>query len=184
MLAYKAFNKDMIAKLGRGNMKYEEGVTYKEDKAKCANYGMHCAEDPLDTLNYYGDMDESIYYIVEAGGTVNEDGADTRISCTEMKLTKKLSIYDFVMEAIKYMYIHPQREPHDRVSEEVTANKWFGIARGKAPLVSGKKGAVIAVMKEYPDSCEIEDFNVWIVGQDGIKEDTWYGIDGEEDVDC
>lgn len=183
MIAYKAFSKDMIATMGRGNMKYEEGVTYKEDKAKCANYGMHCAEDPLDTLSYYGNMDESIYYIVEAGGTVNEDGHGTRISCTELRLTQKLSIYDFVMEAIKYMYIHPQREPNDRVSEEVIANKWFGIARGKAPHVKGKQGTVIAVMKEYPDSCEIEDFNIWIVGQDGVKQDTWYGIDGEEDVD-
>lgn len=183
MIAYKAFRKDMVATLGKGNMKYKEGVTYTEDKAKCANYGMHCAEDPLDTLNYYSNMDDSVYYIVEAGGTVNEDGRDTRISCTSMRLTKKLDIYDFVTEAVKYMYIHPQREPNSKVKEEVVANKWFGIARGKTPRVKGKQGTVIAVLKEYPDSCEIEDFNIWIVGQGGIKEDAWYGIDGEEHVD-
>lgn len=184
MIAYKAFRKDMVATMGRGNMKYEEGVTYTEDKAKCANYGMHCAEDPLDTLNYYSNMDDSVYYIVEAGGTVNEDGRDTRISCTQMRLTRKLCIYDFVMEAIKYMFIHPFRECNSRVKEEVIANKWFGIARGKNPLVQGKKGTVVAVLKEYPNTEEIEDFNIWIVGEDGIREDTWYGIDGEENVDC
>lgn len=183
MIAYKAFNKDLTATLGKGKMQYEEGKLYVEEKAKCANYGLHCAEDPLDTLSYYGNMDDSVYYIVEAGGTVNEDGAGTRISCTEMRLTQKLSIYDFVMEAIRYMYIHPQREPNSRVSEEVIANRWFGIARGKAPQVKGPEGAVIAVMKEYPDSCEIEDFEIWIVGQDGVKADTWYGMNGEEDVD-
>lgn len=182
MLVYKAFNKDLTATLGKGKMQYEEGKLYVEDKAKCANYGLHCAEDPLDTLNYYSNMDKSVYYIVEARGTVNEDGTDTRISCTEMRLTQKLSIYDFVMEAIKYMFVHPQREPNRRITEEVTANKWFGIARGKVPRIKGSQGTVIAVMKEYPDSCEIEDFNIWIVGQDGIKEDVWYGIDGEEDV--
>lgn len=183
MIAYKAFNKDLTATLGKGTFQYREGVLYTEDKAKCANCGLHCAEDPLDTLTYYPDMSESLYYIVEASGDINEQGTDTKIACTQMQLMKKLDIYDFVMESIKYMYVHPQREMNRRVSEEVIANKWFGIARGKAPLVKGKKGAVIAVMKEYPDSCEIKDFNIWIVGQDGIKEDTWYGIDGEEDVD-
>ena len=183
MRAYKGFNKDLQAIMGRGRFQYEEGVLYKEDKAKAASTGFHCCENPLDTLEWYSNIDESVYYIVEAGGTVNEDGYLTRISCTELKLIQKMDMFDFVMEAIQYMFVHPLREWNKRVNEEeAEAEKHFAIARGKHPRVKGKKGTVIAVVQEYQNSSEIEDFDIYVVGMNGIEEDTWYGIGGKENV--
>jgi hypothetical protein len=182
MIAYKAFNNKLQATMGKGLFQYEEGVVYREKEAKAARTGFHCCENPLDTLTWYPNMDESVFYIVEAGGTVNEDGYLTRISCTEIQLLHKLDMYEFVEESIKYMFMHPLREWSRKVEEEkAVAEKKFAIARGKSPIVKGKAGTVIAVVQEQADSQEIKDFEIYVVGQNGIKEDTWYGINGEED---
>lgn len=184
MIAYKGFTKNLTAVMGKGEFQYKEGVTYKEEEAKAARTGFHCCENPLDVLSWYHNMDEDVYYIVDAGGTVNEDGYQTRISCTELTLLHRMDIYEFVEEAVKYMFLHPQREWNNHVKEEeAEAYKHFAIARGKSPRVKGKPGTVIALIKECPDSPEIEDYEIYIVGQNGIKEDTWYGMTGEENVD-
>lgn len=183
MIAYKGFNKNLQATMGKGIFQYEEGVLYKEKEAKAQQTGFHCCENPLDTLEWYSSIDDSVYYIVEAGGTINEDGCVTRISCTEIQLLHKLDMYEFVEESIKYMFMHPLREWSSKVKEEkAVAEKHFAIARGKSPRVKGKAGTVIAVVQEQIDSQAIKDFEIYVVGQNGIKEDTWYGMNGEEDV--
>lgn len=184
MLAYKAFNKDLTCTLGKGTFQYKEGVLYKEERAKAQETGFHCCENPLDILRWYPDMEKSVYYKVDAGGSVNEDGYLTRISCTQIMLIQRMDMYEFVEESIKYMFLHPLREWSEKVQEErAAAEKNFAIARGKAPKAKGKPGTVIAVVKEHIDSPEIEDYAIFIVGEKGVMEDTWYGINGEEDAD-
>ena len=85
MRAIKAFNRNLQATLGSGVMTMEAGKTYREKEAKCAHNGFHCAENPLCALGYYNNMD-SRFFIVEAGGDINQDGNGTRISCTELTL--------------------------------------------------------------------------------------------------
>lgn len=51
---FKAFNKDMTCR----GFKYEEGKTYKSDKAEICSSGFHFCENPFDILNYY-DLCES-----------------------------------------------------------------------------------------------------------------------------
>ena len=104
MIAYKGFNKGLVCLGYHFNM----GLNVTPE-ANCRKNGFHCAEDPLDCLTYYSNMDESEYYIVNAGGDVHEDGSDTKISCTELTIIKKLSRKEFVMHALAFIADHPKR---------------------------------------------------------------------------
>ena len=186
MIAYKAFNKDLTCTSGRGVFQYEEGKVYKEDNAKCATTGFHCTNDPLDTLTYYPAMDKSVYYTVDARGDINEDGVDSRISCTEIELMERLDIEDFVYHALLYMFQHPKRKSNEKYVKREKAkpesyrDKWFVIVRGKNPAAAGDKGCVLGLLKEKKDSEEIEEIAIYVVGEDGIKPDTYIDINGEE----
>ena len=54
MIAYKGFRPGMIC-IG---YQFQMGLNVTE-KANCRQNGFHCAEDPLDCLSYYGDVDHS-----------------------------------------------------------------------------------------------------------------------------
>ena len=61
MIAYKGFRPGMIC-IG---YQFQMGLNVTE-KANCRQNGFHCAEDPLDCLSYYSDVDHSEYYNGEA----------------------------------------------------------------------------------------------------------------------
>lgn len=181
MRAYKAFNKDLTCTKGKGIFQYKEGEVYREDSAKCAQTGFHCTNNPLDTLIYYGNMDNSVYYIVDARGDINEDGADSRISCTEMELVHELNIETFVQHALCYIVKHPKRKMNEQYvqREKAKGGKWFAIVRGKNPTAAGPAGCILGFLKEKEDSEEIEEIAIYVVGED-VKPDTYIDIDGKE----
>ena len=51
MKAYKGFKKDLTC-LG---YKFNEDGINKTDQANCRKNGFHCAENPMDCLDYYSD---------------------------------------------------------------------------------------------------------------------------------
>lgn len=182
MIAYKAFNKDLTCTLGKGTFQYEEGKIYTEDTAKCAKTGFHCTNDPLDTLLYYPDMKHSRYYIVDARGDINEDGNDSKISCTEIELVKELTIETFVYHALYYIVKHPKRKNNENYVKREKAESYgpFVIVRGKNPSAAGKEGCVIGLLKEKEDSEEIEEMAIYVAGEDGILPETCIDINGKE----
>ena len=76
MIAYKAFRPGLIC-LG---YQFVMGMNVT-DKANCRKNGFHSAENPLDCLSYYPFKD-SEFYLVDAGGDIDEDGTDSKISLT------------------------------------------------------------------------------------------------------
>ena len=161
--------------------KYKKDILNETSEANCRKNGFHCAENPLDCLSYYSNWDRAAYYIVDASGDINEDDMDSKISCTKLKLLKKLTVEDFVVEGLKYMFVHPFREWNSNVKkDEVTSNKSFAFVRGKNPVASGKMDSIIGMAKESPYSSDIICINILKI--DGVKvmPDTWYDINGEE----
>lgn len=176
MIAYKAFNKDLSCM----GYRFKMGLNITE-KAKARAYGFHCAENPLDCLTYYGNMNAADYYIVNAGGDVNEDGNDTKISCTELTIIKKLSKEDFVLHAMAYMVDHPKREWNRYVSKEKGAENHhgFAIVRGVNPIAKGGKGSILALAKEN-ESGEIVEIAMTVVDGTKVKPNIWYALDLSE----
>lgn len=183
MIAYKAFNKDLQATMGNGIFQFEQGKTYEEKECKCTKNGFHCTENPLDTLSYYHGMDTR-FFIVDAGGDINQDGCGTKISCTKLTLLKEISRFQLAALGCEYMRKYPERETENghAVRDKGKCNKEgdFLIVRGKDPRVAGVKRSCLFLLKEKKDSKEIE--GVWVLMIDGeeFKENTWYEIRGEE----
>lgn len=173
MIAYKGFKKGLIC-LG---YQFQMGLNVT-DKANCRQNGFHCAEDPLDCLTYYPDMENSAYCIVNAGGDVHEDGTDSKISCTELTIIKALNHKEFFLHALAYMDAHPKRQWNRNVHRDKYAEMQsrFVIVRGRDPIACGPKGCIIAFAKEDENGSIIQTA---IAEVDGIsvKPNTWYGAD-------
>lgn len=183
MIAYKGFNSDMTCTMGRGTFQYAPGVTVDETEtgAQCAHTGLHCAEDPLDVLDYYGNPEKSRYFIVRAEGDIHEDAHGTRISCTKLTPVKEITIQKLALHACHYIVSHPERKNNRRVKEDKgTADEYFVIVRGKNPIARGDKGAILFLLQEAEDSKEIAEMAAYEVDGQDIKEDTWYDIAGNE----
>ena len=173
MLAYKGFEKGLICR----GYQFHMGLNVT-DKANCAANGFHCAEDPLDCLTYYPDMENSVYCLVDAGGDVDEDGCDSKISCTELTVITQLSRENFFLHALAYMVDHPNRERNPRVKDGFTAaSHGYAVVRGIDPIAKGKRGDILAFAKESADGKKILQIALAVVDGEKIMPDAWYGAD-------
>lgn len=182
MYAYKMFNKDLTCTRGKGAFKYKIGEWIEEPEANCAKNGFHCAEDPLDCLTYYPDWDSSRCFLVETGGSIDEDGLDTKISCTRIRLEKELNLKQFVAAAAMYMIRHPHLQENSLVKHEDAepGRNHFVICRGKNKLKArGVKGDVIAILQEDEDG-EITSARIMEIDGSDFLPGKWYDVDGKE----
>lgn len=176
MLAYKGFDPGLVCR----GYQFKMGLNVT-DKANCARNGFHCAENPLDCLRYYSDMKTSEYYIVNAGGDLDEDAVDSKISCTELTIFARLSREDFFLHALAYMADHPQREWNSHVKKDrACARNGFAIVRGDDPLACGKLGDILAFAKEDPNTKKITQVALATVDGKALKPDVWYNADFKE----
>lgn len=179
IIAYKGFKPDLTCTFGAHTFQYQLGIWNEEPEANCARNGFHCAENPLDCLSYYSKWNEAVYYIVLADGDINEDAQDSRISCTRMKLVKKLTLGEFVAHSLQYVYNHPMRESNAHVAENHgVALQGFAIARGKEPTAQGKIGDYLGLAKEEENSRKILELGLYYVDGKEFLPDTWYDVAG------
>ena len=170
MIAYKGFRPGMICI----DYQFQMGLNVTE-KANCRQNGFHCAEDPLDCLSYYGDVDHSEYYIVNAGGDIDEDEVDSKISCTELTVLKRLTKEELFLHGLAWKWNKHIRK--DR------AEAWGGYAvvRGADPIAKGcRKGDVLAFAKEDPATGSIQQIVVATIDGKTLLPNVWYGVDLEK----
>lgn len=173
MIAYKGFEQGLICREYRFHM----GLNVT-DKANCAQNGFHCAENPLDCLSYYSNMDTSVYYLVNAGGDMDEDNCDSKISCTELTIIKQLSKPDFFLHALAYMVDHPGRKWNSNVHKDFAeASCGFAVVRGIDPVAKGSLGDILAFAKESTDGRNIIQVALTQVDGKKVMPDIWYGVD-------
>ena len=186
MIAFKGFTKDLTATRGKGTFQFKEGETYIEEESKCARTGFHCAEDPFDCFSYYSLGNGNRFFAVEAAGSLDEDGSNSKIACTQITLLKELSLKEMAYYKIKYMILHPVRNWQStgcnyKVWENMAEGDGEGtiaIARGKDPKAKGKAGSVLGLLCE-PEEGVFEQVKIFEVKND-IKPDTWYRlVDGK-----
>jgi hypothetical protein len=95
---YKAFNKGLICK----GFQFEEGKTYKTDKAVICQEGFHFCVNPLDVLDYY-DLCDSEFAEVEAIGKTVGHKEDSKHSTTEIKIGARMSFKAFVEASVSFL---------------------------------------------------------------------------------
>ena len=184
MIAYKGFLADMTCTKGKGKFQYVIGETIQEGSSKCANTGLHCAENPLDCLDYYPLGEGNRYCLVEAMGSLDEDGVDSKISCTQLKVVRELNLKQLCSAAIAYMIQHPLRSwKKTTVEADEAVGSGTGslaIARGVNPRVRGRKGSVMGILKEK-DGFFLAA-KVVVAGEE-VPADTWYHINEEGELE-
>lgn len=176
MIAYKAFLPGCVCR----NYQFQMGLNVTES-ANCAEDGFHCAENPLDCLSYYSNIKDSVRYLVEAGGDIDEDSHDSKIACTHLTLIKKLPLNEFILHSLAYMVDHPSRVWNDHVKKDrATATNGFAIARGIDPVALGSKGDILAFARE--DITGEKVLQVGLIRVDGkrVQPNLWYDIDFKE----
>lgn len=136
MIAYKGFLPGLICR----DYQFKMGLNVTE-KANCAHNGFHCAEDPLDCLSYYGDINHAEYYIVDAGGDIDEDGVDSKISCTELTILKRLTKKELFLHGLAFMADHPKRKWNSNIKAD-KAEAWNGYAAVRGADPTGMSFAV------------------------------------------
>lgn len=175
MIAYKGFQPGLVC-LG---YQFQMGLNVTE-KANCRENGFHCAENPLDCLTYYRDIQHSEYYIVNAGGDIDEDSVDSKIACTELKILQKLEIDQLILHGLAYMADHPKLPWSSQVKHNyATASGGYAVVRGSDPIARGKVGDILAFAKESPGGESIEKISISRVDGKKILPDTWYSADWE-----
>ena len=172
MIAYKAFDAGLQCR----GYQFHIGLN-TTDKANCRENGFHCASNPLDCLSYYSDMEHSEYYIVDAGGDIDEDDVDSKISCTQLTILKKLDLWEFTAHALAYLFDHPQMAWNRYVHREYgEAHNGFIIVRGKNPKAKGKNGDILALARENADGTKIKTVTMAQVDGKKLFENVWYDI--------
>lgn len=176
MFSFKGFDTGLICR----GYRFRMGLN-KTEKANCVANGFHSAENPLDCLTYYPNVQRSEYYLVECGGDIDEDGCDSKIACTELTIHRRLSMEEFLLYGLMYMMDHPHRPWSPAVrANSARANGGFAVVRGKNPVACGAKGDLLALAKEERGSSRIERIAlIYLDGKD-MKPYTWYDIDSCE----
>ena len=173
MIAYKGFRPGLICR----GYQFVMGLNTTE-KANCRENGFHCAEDPLDCLSYYSSLEHSEYYIVNAGGDIDEDEHDSKIACTELTVIKRLTKEELFLHGLAYMVDHPRRVWSSHVAaNRAMANCGYAVVRGKDPVATGRLGDILAFAKEAPDSESIVQVAVGRIDGVTLLPDVWYGVD-------
>lgn len=176
MLAYKGFSPGLVCR----DYQFVMGMNVTE-KANCAANGFHCAENPLDCLTYYSNMDHSEYYLVQPGGDIDEDNHDSKIACTELTIIKKLGREEFFLHALAYMMDHPNRVWSCHVKKDSgTASCGYVVVRGTEPVACGKEGDILAFVKEDPRTRKVAQIALTRVDGKQIKPHVWYDIEFQE----
>ena len=176
MIAYKGFVKGLICR----GYQFSMGLNVTE-KANCGRNGFHCASNPVDCLVHYPNIRTSVYYLVDAGGDLDEDNQDSKISCTELTVLKELDVEQLLLHGLAYMVDHPLLPWSGQVSRDhAKAQGGYAIVRGPDPAAKGELGDILALARESELGDRIEEVALSRVDGENILPNVWYGIDWKE----
>ena len=96
MKAYKGFDKDLKCR----DFPYEIGKEYEEKEAKACEKGFHACTNPLNVLQYYPPCYENRYCEVEQDGEFSENGDDSKVASTKIKISNEISLEELIQAAI------------------------------------------------------------------------------------
>jgi len=205
IIAYKGFDKNLSCR----GFKYEFGQTYTHDgEVKVCKSGFHACEHPLDVFSYYPPA-RSRFAEVELSGEIDRDGGDSKIASGSITIKAELHLPQLIERAIKWVFDRSKPEANpatgdqgaasatgdrgaasatgdrgaasatgDRGAASATGTRGAASATGTRGKVMGKEGNALFLV--YRD----DDWNIvhaWagIVGQNGIKPETWYSLNAD-----
>ena len=209
MKGYKAFSEGMICK----GKRYAENTVFEEEKAKPCVCGMHFCKEPLALLQYYPAAQAKEFAEVEAlDEALTDDNTKfctTKLKVgarLDIGQLVKAQI-EFVREHCTNENNADTGKPATAgyrgaatagnrgaatagyagaatsKGRVAVGDNGAGLVRSEAPRAKGGKGAVLFIVEERSDSYDIADFCTVVVGENGIKPDTWYTVENGKAVE-
>ena len=129
---YKGFNKDMTCR----GFQFEEGKSYKEDKAKLCESGFHACENPLDCFTYYAPGD-SVYHEVELEDVSPERSDDTKVVGKAIKIGAKLDIGQIIKAHFEFVKAHTTSTKQGERYTSVQGGNCSSVQGGYCSSVQG-----------------------------------------------
>ena len=177
---YKGFNKDMTCR----GFQFEEGKSYKEDKAKLCESGFHACENPLDCFGYYA-PGESVYHEVELDDVSPERSDDTKVVGKAIKIGAKLDIGQIIKAHFEFVKAHTTSTKQGENRSSVQGGDCSSVQGGECSVVmttngkakAGKGSLIVIAMREWRNGeYIITDYAAALVDGDKLKPDTWYTL--------
>lgn len=170
-IGYKGFARGLVCR----GYKFSEGETFREDKCKTIQCGFHYAENPLDCLSYYPNVKRSEYCIVSGDGDIDEDATDSKISCTELTILRKMTVEDYILHCLLWICRHPKEEQHVQHSKGKACGG-YAIVKGRDPIALGEAGDVLGLVRTG-NGGKVEQINVITVTEETAGK--WIDIEGQ-----
>lgn len=186
MKAYKGFDKRLICTCGKGNFQYQPGITYREKESKTARTGFHSAEYLADCFKWYAPNGENRFFLVEAGGSIDEEIGDSKIASTELTLVEELNLKQMTIACMLYMVRHPERNWAQsgscyQIGKQATVCRGIAIARGQKPRAKAEEGCIGLILEQKG---RIIQAKAAMVGEKMIKSNKWYTITEKGELIC
>ena len=178
--AYKAFNHDWTCR----GFKYEVGETYKHNGSiNLCEAGFHACEAPLDVLGYYPPT--AMFAEVELGEASGEKAHDTKRVGKSITVKAALSIAGLVSAQIEWVskqadanissgYNSKAASSGDNSTAEAAGAQTVAMVAGCNGHARAGAGGAFALAWADGEQMRIA---VGIVGEGGIKPDTWYRVE-------
>ena len=96
--SYKGFDKDLKCR----GFQFEIGKEYEEKEAKACKCGFHACENPLDVLDYYGDIDNK-FCEVEQSGEISREGNDSKIASSKIKIKAEIGFAGLFKAGVEWI---------------------------------------------------------------------------------
>ena len=98
---YKGFDKNLKCR----DFQYEVGKEYQTDEVKICEKGFHFCENPIDVFKYYPPVDDNgnLNRFAEVEGSGNIDTDNEKISCTNIKINKEISLNEIMSAGIRFI---------------------------------------------------------------------------------
>ena len=111
--------------------------------------GVSLCRKPLDCLIYYSNPDLAQYCVVEVAGERQEEGNDSKIACTQLRIVRRLTLLELLIEGVAYMLQYPHRRPSKIIQiEKGSSMGGFTVVRGKHPIGKGRKDTILLLIRE------------------------------------
>ena len=116
------------------------------------------------------------------GGDIDEDEFDSKISCTELTVLRRLTKEELFTLGLAFMADHPKRKWNSHVKKDkAVACCGYAVVRGVDPVAQGsRKGDVLAFAKEDPVTGCIQKIVVATIDGKKLRPNEWYGADLEK----